>query len=122
MQICSDPLRKVRTVRPDELWSVTIPAGYPTIYPYRPNNVERHGEENLCIDPTNIDDTKFDRTAMKVPSMCADNQLIQRLQQGIEQRQTSLGKNTHQNDVGSFGPVKGRASNGNGREQINRNY
>lgn len=121
MQICSDPLRRVRSVRHDEQWCVKVPAGYPTIFPYRPNNVERHGEEMLGVDSVNIDNNKVGRTVIKTPSICANNQLIQRLQQGIEQYQSSPGNNPHQSYLRSFGSVKQHASNGNRRERIDRN-
>ena len=121
MQVCSDPLRRVRSVRPDEQWCVKVPAGYPTLFPYRPSNVEHHGEEMSGVDPVNIDNNKFGRTTIKTPSMCANNQLIQRLQQEIEQYQISSGNNLHQGYLRSFGSVKQDASNGNRRERINRN-
>lgn len=111
MQICSNPLRVVRSVRPDDQWCVTLPAGYPSLFPYRPSNVEYDGGEVFTNDSSK----------MKASSMSTNNQLIRRLQQNNDPYQTSSTNNIRQDHLRSFTSSKQRASNGNRSERVNRN-
>ncbi len=86
MQICPDPLAVRRSVRSDHRRCVTLPACYPTIFPYIPNNVE-YNEESVpnasTLDGTNIFDSSF----------CANSQLIQRLRYKLGLYETSSASN-----------------------------
>jgi hypothetical protein len=96
MQICPDPLEAVHSVGSDHQWCVTLPACYPTIFPYIPNNVECNEEKAPNTGALNIDGNTYDCTSIIDSSLCVNSQLIQRLRHKLNLYQTSSSNHTKQ--------------------------
>ena len=116
MRICPDPLEVVRPVGSDQQWCVTLPACYPTIFPYRPNKIESNEEQALDTGASNINDC----TNIVDSPLCAGSQLIQRLRRKIDLDQTSAFTNTQQSHQRLWSTVKQHASTSGGRERVNQ--
>ncbi|CAF2396717.1 unnamed protein product [Rotaria sp. Silwood2] len=96
MKICSDPLDTVRSTGSNQKWCIPLPACYTTIIPYVPTNVEYNGQQTSNITTVNFDINKYNDMNIIDSSLCANNQLIQRIRHKIDLYQTPSSNDARQ--------------------------
>ncbi len=120
MQVCSDPLKTIRSVGSDQPWCVTLPACYPTIMPYIATNVEYSGQDAANTGVFSSGVNNYDCTNLLESSLCANSQLIQRLRHKIDLYQTAPSNEARQKRQYSTSMIKQHVPNGHVRERVNQ--